>query len=359
MLRWLPRADRGGAGFSRPVLLIAAAVLLSAAFAQQPSPPPAYPSNPEPIRVNVRLVPVVATVKDPAGALVGSLEKADFSIRDNGIPQEIAVFERRTEQTLSVALLIDNSGSTAKDLKYEVDSVARFLHALFREGNPEDTVGLFSFNYEIVRQHPFSRNTVSMEHSLRGLKGDAGTALYDAIYLAAGELQHRKGRRAIVIVTDGGDTVSNKDFHAALEAAQLTDSVIYPILVVPIENDAGRNIGGENALTGLARGTGGRVFVPSLGAAMDRAFDQIIRELRTQYFLAFYPQNVPLTKDRFHRLEVQVSRPQLQVLSRSGYYGDARQDGGGPGDRISITPQSLPPPPAPKKKQDSKDSKGR
>jgi len=161
----------------------------------------------------------------------------------------------------------------------------------------------------------------------------------------------RQGRRVIVIVTDGGDTVSSKDFHAALESAQLTDCVIYPILVVPIENDAGRNIGGENALTGLARGTGGRVFLPSVGAAMDRAFDQIIRELRTQYFLAYYPKNVPVTKDRFHRLELQVTRPELQVLTRSGYYGDARQDGGGADDRISISPHGLPPP--------AKKSKGR
>ena len=84
------------------------------------------------MRVNVRLVRVIATVKDPSGALVGSLEKPDFTIRDNGVPQEISVFERRTEQPLSVALLIDNSGSTAKDLKYEVDSVTRFLRALFR-----------------------------------------------------------------------------------------------------------------------------------------------------------------------------------------------------------------------------------
>jgi Ca-activated chloride channel family protein len=305
------------------------------------------------MRVDVRLVRVVATVKDPSGALVSSLEKSDFMLRDNGVPQEISVFERRTEQPLSVALLIDNSGSTAKDLRYETDSVVRFLRVLFSEGNPQDALGLFSFNYQIIQQHQFSRNAASIERALRGLKGEAGTALYDAIYLAAGELQHRQGRRVIVIVTDGGDTVSSKDFHGALEAAQIADCIIYPILVVPIENDAGRNIGGENALAGLAGGTGGRVFLPSLGASMDRAFDQIIRELRTQYFLAYYPKNVPTTKDRFHRLELRTSRPELQVVTRSGYYGDARQDGGGPEDRISINPQSLPPP-APKRPENQR-----
>jgi Ca-activated chloride channel homolog len=330
--QWLPRADR---------LIATAAFCLLATAA---------PAQETAIRVDVRLVRVVATVKTASGTLVSSLDKSDFLLRDNGVPQEISIFERRTEQPLSVALLIDNSGSTAKDLRYETDSVARFTRALFNEGNPQDALGLFSFNYQIVQQHPFSRNAASIEHSLRGLKAEAGTALYDAIYLAAGELQNRQGRRVIVIVTDGGDTVSSKDFHAALDAAQIADCVIYPILVIPIENDAGRNVGGENALTGLARGTGGRVFLPSLGAAMDRAFDQIIRELRTQYFLAYYPKNVPLTKDRFHRLELRVSNPELQVLTRSGYYGDARQDGGGPNDRISINPQALPPP-APKRQE--------
>jgi Ca-activated chloride channel family protein len=330
-LQWRPGAE-----------LILGFLLTGFAFAQQSNPPSPYATDP--IRVNVRLVRVIATVKDPSGALVGSLEKQDFTIRDNGVPQQISVFERRTEQPLSVALLIDNSGSTAKDLKYEIDSVGRFLRALFREGNPEDAVGLYSFNYQTIQQHRFARDAASLEHSLRGLRGEAGTALYDAIYLVSGELQRRQGRRVIVIVTDGGDTVSSKDFHAALEAAQLADCSIYPILVVPIENGAGRNVGGENALTNLARGTGGRVFTPYLGAAMDKAFDQIIRELRTQYFMAYYPQNVPLTKDRFHRLEVQVVGSELQVLSRSGYYGDARQDGGGPDDRISISPQGLPPP---------------
>ena len=78
------------------------------------------------------------------------------------------------------------------------------------------------------------------------------------------------------------------------------------MLVVPITNDAGRNIGGENALTTLAAGTGGHVFTPNLGAQLDRAFDDILRELRTQYLIAFYPKDVPPTKDRFHTLKVSV-----------------------------------------------------
>jgi Ca-activated chloride channel family protein len=275
------------------------------------------------IRVDVRLVRILATVRDAGGALLGNLEKSDFAVYDNNALQQISVFERRTEQPLSVAMLVDCSGSTAKDLKFEVDSVSRFLKALFKEGNPEDSVGLYSFNYQVTQQTPFIHNPGQLDRLLRMLHGEAGTSMYDAIYFASHDLESRKGRKVLVIVTDGGDTTSVKDYHAALNAAQLADSTIYPILIVPIANDAGRNIGGEHALTTLASGTGGRVFEPTLGTALDKAFADILQELRTQYLLAYYPKGVPLTKDRFHRLEVRVLRPGLQILARNGYYGEA------------------------------------
>ena len=110
-----------------PKLLCAASLVLAAAQAQEPT-----------FRVDVNLVRILATVKDASGRLVGTLGKEDFNVLDNGALQQIAVFERRTEQPLLVSLLIDNSGSTAKDLKYEVESVNRFVRALFAEGNPKD-----------------------------------------------------------------------------------------------------------------------------------------------------------------------------------------------------------------------------
>ena len=278
------------------------------------------------IKVNVNLVRVTATVKNPAGQLVGTLDKEDFEILDNGVQQQIAVFERQTAQPLSIAMLVDASGSTAKDLKYEVDSVVRFLKALFAEGNPKDAVALYSFNYQVTLHNFFTHNQAPLEHSLRMLQGDAGTSLYDAIYFASRHLEEREGRKVMVIVTDGGDTTSVKDFHAALDSAQLADATIYPVLVVPISNDAGRNLGGEHALTTMALGTGGRVFQPALGTAMDTAFSDIIKDLRTQYLLGYYPKDVPLTKDRFHRLQVRVRRPDLRVTARNGYYGEAEHE---------------------------------
>ncbi len=275
------------------------------------------------IRVDVRLVRVLATVKDSAGKLLGDLDRGEFAIYDNDVKQEISVFERRTEQPLSVALLVDCSGSTAKDLNFEVDSVSHFLKALFKEGNPQDTVSLFAFNYRVSQKTQFTNNHGQLDRELRKLKGEAGTSMYDAMFSASRELEHRSGRRVVLVVTDGGDTTSTKDYHAALEAAQTADAVIYPVLVIPISNDAGRNIGGEHALTTLALGTGGRVFEPVLGTALDQAFTDILQELRTQYLLAYYPRKVATTKERFHHIELRILRPGLQIQSRNGYYGDA------------------------------------
>ena len=289
-------------------------------------------------RADVDMVRVLATVKNQAGELVGALQKGDFEVFDNGARQEIAVFERRTELPLSIALLVDTSGSTNKELLYETDSAARFLRALLSEGNPEDSVALYSFNYEVTVQQYFTHNYRLLEARLKTLRGDAGTALYDAIFLAARHLEPRPGRKVMVIVTDGGDTASAKDLHAALQSAQLADAVIYPVVVVPIANDAGRNIGGEHALEFMAEGTGGRSFLPSLGAELDKAFGEIITELRTQYLLAFYPHNVPRGKDRFHKLEVRVGRPELRVSARNGYYGEVEGGTGTPGAHTSVVP---------------------
>ncbi len=289
---------------------------------------PARPQDPV-IKVNVRLVRMLVTVKDASGQLIGSLNKGDFMVYDNGVPQDIAVFDRQTAQPLSVAMLVDSSASTGIELHYELDSVSRFLKVLLNEGNPDDTVALYSFNWQITLLSSYTRRFARLDQMLRRMKSEGGTSMYDALFLASRELQYRKGRHVMVMVTDGGDTTSSKDFHQALEAAQLADAILYPVLVVPITNDAGRNVGGEHALTTLAAGTGGHVFTPNLGAQLDQAFDDILRELRTQYLIAYYPKNVPPGKDRFHSLKVAVqSSPAnrgLRVTTRSGYYGDSNE----------------------------------
>jgi Ca-activated chloride channel family protein len=297
----------------RIALSVAALLCLSAASSGQDTT----------IRVNVRLVRSLVTVKDQNGALIGSLNKEDFTVLDNGVQQQIAVFERQTEQPLSIALMLDTSASVGIELRYELDSAAKFLKALVSEGNPEDAAALYTFDWQTTLLRSFTRRYSLLEQALGKVKTSGGTSLYDAIFLVSRELEDRNGRHVIVIVTDGGDTTSSKDFHEALESAQRADAIMYPIVVIPITNGAGRNVGGENALTTLSAGTGGRVFRPSSAAELDRAFEDILRELRTQYLIGFYPQNVPPTKDRYHTLKVTLPNRSLRVITRSGYYGDS------------------------------------
>lgn len=281
---------------------------------EQSSPPPPTFS------VKVNLVRLLVSVRDTSGAVVTNLNRDDFQVLDSNVPQQIAVFERNTSLPLSVAILIDTSGSTQIDLHYEVDSVLRFIPTLLASGNPDDTFALFSFNWRTSLEVDFSRSQKRAEHALHTMRGEGGTSLYDAIYLASDALAGREGRHVMVIVTDGGDTTSYKHYADALAAAQRTDAVMYPVVVVPIEGDAGRNTGGEHALATLAASTGGRIFYPEGFDRLDAAFADILQELRTQYLLGFYPTDVREQPQLFHFVKVQARDPSLRVTARTGYY---------------------------------------
>ena len=280
------------------------------------------------IRVDVKLVRLLVTVKSPKGEPIGNLRKEDFVVEDKGVAQEIAVFERSTAQPLSVSLLVDTSLSTATNLEYESRAIQGFLRALFKEGNPEDRASLYSFHDEVRMETGFTRTLDRVLRPLAKLRPLSGTSLYDAIWFASQDLERRSGRRVVVVVTDGGDTTSRKKYRDALEAAQRADAVIYSILVVPIAADVGRNIGGENALSTLAGSTGGRIFQPTLGKQLDAAFAAILSDLRTQYLLGYYPRRLPADGKAFHPVRVKltgasVAAEGLQLLSRNGYYGDS------------------------------------
>lgn len=292
----------------KSALIIVVTVL---ALAQEPT-----------FNVSTKLVRLVVTVKNDKGQLVGDLDKADFKVFDSGVQQTIKYFEHHTEVPLSVAVLIDTSGSTGKDLGYETDAVGRFFRALFKEGNPQDTGALYSFNHEVTMEADFTRNLGRLESRLGRLKGESGTALYDAIYLASRQIDDRDGRHVLIIVTDGGDTYSKKTFQAALKTAQLSEVIAYPILVTPITNEPGRNLGGEHVLAELASDTGGRVFEPIQVKQLDQRFAEILRDLRSQYLLGYQPAKLPADARDFHPIRVEVSRKDLKVSTRSGYYED-------------------------------------
>lgn len=291
-----------------------AVLLLSLPLAHAQQQPAKFTSR-------VDLVRLLVNVKNPAGELVGSLDKSEFAVYDLNVPQEIAVFERYTIIPLSVAVLVDTSGSTLKDWQLEIRSLRKFLDALFGAGNEKDMAALYTFNYDVTMQHDFTRSSKRLEERLRFIKPEGGTSLYDAIWHASRELQRRDGRHVMVLVSDGGNTTSSKAFKDALDATQRADAVMYPIVIVPISNDAGRNLGGEHALQTLAGSTGGRWFDATINE-LDRAFAEILRDLRAQYMVGYYPKNLPPDAPNFHTVRVELQRKDLRAQTRTGYYGE-------------------------------------
>ena len=174
---------------------------------------PARAQDPTTIRVNVRLVLAGHGEGRKRRSLIGSLNKSDFSVFDNGVQQEIAVFERQTEQPLSIALMVDTSASTGIELRYELDSVGEISAGRWSvEGNPEDAAALYSFNWQTTLLRDFTRRFTCSNRRCGKVKTTAEHRIYDAIYLVSRELRNRDGRHVIVIVTDGGDTTSTRIF---------------------------------------------------------------------------------------------------------------------------------------------------
>jgi Ca-activated chloride channel family protein len=284
------------------------------------------------IKVEVKLVNVFVTVTDPQGAPVGGLTKEDFEVAEDEHPQSIAVFDRESELPLSIVLAIDTSLSTRKDLKLELESARRFVHSTVRK---KDAVALYQFSEVVSELVPFTSDLKRIDRGIQRARVGAATALYDAIYLGGQALYGRQGRKVMVVITDGADTYSSVRYAEAVRAAQMSEALVYSIIIVPITSSAGRNTGGEQALIHLAQGTGGKYFYAGTPAELDEAFGKVSEELRTQYLLAYYPRQ-RLAKSEFRRIQVRVKSegappqgsdgageaapPRFQVRHRAGYY---------------------------------------
>jgi Ca-activated chloride channel homolog len=279
-------------------------------------------SQPEPdVKVDVKLVNVFVTVTDAHGAPVGGLKKENFVLEEDGQPQKISVFDKESALPLSIALAIDTSLSTRHDLPLEQISAKRFVHTILR---PVDAFSVYAFS-EVVREATpgFTPDLKRIDEAIDHIHYGAATALYDAIYLAARALDPRHGRKVIVLITDGEDTISKVDYHAADRAAEEAEALVYSIIIVPIENSAGREIGGEHALIQLSEDTGGKYYYATSNAQLDQAFQKISDELRTQYLLAYYPSQ-RTSFSEFRRIQVKVAgvadASTYNVRHRAGYY---------------------------------------
>ncbi len=303
-------------------------LLTASALAQVPKPPWAGGSNKtaaadSPVatfKVQVKLVSVFVSVTDERGAPIGGLTKDNFNLLEDGVAQNISVFDKESALPLSIVMDIDTSLSTRKDLPLELTSARRFVHDILR---PVDALSLYEFSEVVDEVVPFTADLKTIDQGISHVHHGAATALYDALYLSSQTLERRQGRKVIVIITDGGDTASQVDYQQAVRAAQEADAIVYSIIDVPIEASAGRDLGGEHALIQISMDTGGRYFYATTVPQMDDAFRQISDELRTQYLLGYYPARRVADSD-FRRIQVKVvaapGSANFRVHHRAGYY---------------------------------------
>ena len=293
------------------VLVLLSAVLSSRIVAQEDKP----------LRLDVKLVNIFVNVTDKTGAIVGQLTQDDFKIFEDGRLQKIAHFERQSEMPLNLTLAIDTSSSTFKDRGIEQLAAKKFVHALIRS---QDRMSVIQFNTYVEELSGFTNNVAQLERGLDHMRGAGGTALYDAIYLGSRGLGKREGRKVLVLVSDGGDTVKGSTYEEALEQALRNEVMIYSIIDVPIEASAGRDSGGEHAMITLAEQTGGKSFYAYEGG-LDKAFQQVSEDLRTQYLIGYYPRNQEPGRE-FHRIEVTIPRAAkdaFNIRHKTGYYADS------------------------------------
>jgi VWFA-related protein len=293
-----------------------------------PQEPPAQDQT---IKTQVSLVNLFATVRDKSKRIVGDLKKEDFRITEDNQEQKIAFYSKEVALPITLALLLDTSGSEQYMLSAIQEAGSSFLRRILRKG---DEALVMSFDSDVDLLSDFTDDHGQLDRAVRrsrinipsggsiggnpgpvGSRQITGTALYDAIYLACGEkLNSEAGRKAIVIVTDAQDEGSKVRIEEAIEAAQRTDTVIHVILVA--DPHYGANTG---AAKKLAEETGGRVLNASSEKKLMEAFDEISAELRSQYTLGYYPTNSE-RDGKFRKVKVETVNHDLRVLARKGYY---------------------------------------
>src|ERR1700683_3004209 len=306
----------------KPATVILLLLACAVSYARQPESQSQSPTGPEStLKVDVKLVNVYVTVTDAHGAPVAGLKKENFVVQEDGREQKISVFDKESALPISIALAIDTSLSTRHDLPLEQASAKRFVRDIVR---PVDALSVFSFS-ESVYQSPFgyTADLKRIDEGIDHIRLGAATALFDAVYLASRSLDRRQARKVMVLITDGGDTISKIDYKEAARAAEEAEALVYSIIVVPIENSAGREIGGEHALIQLSEDTGGKYYYATSMSQLDEAFRQISDELRTQYLLAYYPSQ-RTSNSQFRRIQVGITGPAdaaaYHVRNRAGYY---------------------------------------
>lgn len=283
-------------------------------------------------RVQVNIVRLYATVRDKHNGLVPNLTKEDFRVLDDGQEQQIAIFSKDMTDPITLALMIDTSGSQQYLLNGEKETASVFLRQILRK---YDLAAVLSFDTEVNMLADFSDNQETLQNAIQRAEINApsvagpvpnanpgGTVLYDAIYrVCHTELTEQAGRKAMIILTDAQDEGSSRSLDEAIQAAQEANTVVHVLLIADRGGYfmSGELYSGSSVAAKMAKETGGRVISIRGAKDLDKAFEQISEELRSQYVIGYYPTNK--TNDgAFRKVKLETTTPGMKVLTREGYY---------------------------------------
>ena len=293
------------------------------------------------VRVNSNLVTVPASVMDTQGRAVTDLKLEDFELRVDGQPKPISELGF-ADSPVRMALLFDNSSSLVAAREFEKQAATRFFKRVLR---PIDQAMIFSISTIPTLEQPLTNNVQTLVRTIeRFQKPEGATALFDTLVQAALFLKpHTEGRKVIVIVSDGADTISDLDFDSTLKRVLAADCQVYVVQTGYLENANLRDLAAERRMQEFASQSGGAVYIPRNTDDLDNAFAQISSDLSQQYVLSYYP-NDDRNDGRFRIINVRVTtRPNLRVRARKGYYALPNQRQAGlTGMSIQPAQQLLP-----------------
>src|SRR5690348_12980897 len=306
-------------------------------------------TSPQKIVQVVNLVDVLFTVLNRRNKLVPDLQKQDFKVFDEKLPQDIRYFSRQTDLPLRIGMLVDTSNSIRDRIKFEQDASINFLFSVLRRGRDEAFVMTFDDEPQVVQA--FTSDAGLLRDQILQTRAGGGTAVYDAIYSACqNELSHPPRppgdqpdivRRVMILISDGDDNLSTHTRSEAIEMAQRTSVVIYTISTstqwIQLSQTDPNKLAdrkshlteGDKILQDLADETGGRAFFPYHVDDLDQSFQDIGDELRNEYSIAYMPTNYVLD-GRYHRIRIEVpDHKGYQVRARRGYFARANREGNG------------------------------
>jgi Ca-activated chloride channel homolog len=297
---------------------------------------PAPPIHQAPIVSTTGMVHLVVTVMDKHHDFITDLDKGDFTVLENGMPQEIKFFDRETNLPLRIALLLDTSNSIRPRLDFEKDAAIDFLDKVIRRD--KDLALLMTFDNEPQIIQDYTSNIDLLSSAIREQRAGGGTAFNDAIYMASLKLAHAPAakapesdiRRVIVVISDGDDNLSDRALSEAIDASIRSEVAVFSVSTntdwLAID-DARRPSkyyiqGGDKVLQLFADQTGGTAFFPYRIDDLAQSFLDIGTELRSQYFIAYVPGTPPPT-GQYRKIDVETNRKGLVVRTRKGYYAAA------------------------------------